>query len=133
MVQTDSSSPNGATSQGEQIADEEFQAAEALQRAARVDPVSGLRNRRQFVEDFGFGVSAAADDNCNVIALLTLASPEQFNGIVRALGHGFAEEVVRLGVERLRSTLPADKRIYHIDPLSFPKFYAERSLLLKTA
>ena len=119
MVQTDSSSPKRAVPRGEEIADEEFQATEALQRAARIDPVSGLRNRRQFVEDFGFGVSATTEQNCDVIALLTLASPEQFNGIVRALGHGFAEEVVRLGVERLRNSLPADKRIYHIDPLSF--------------
>ncbi len=119
MVQTNSFTPENAVSHGERVEDEKFQAAEALQRAARFDPVSGLRNRRQFVEDFGFGVSSAMDENCDVIALLTLASPEQFNGIVRALGHGFAEEVVRLGVERLRTTLPADKRVYHVDPLSF--------------
>jgi len=119
MVHTDSSSSERAAPEGEQIADEQFQAAEAFQRAARFDPISGLRNRRQFVEDFGFGVSSETDENNNVIALLTLAAPEQFNGIIRALGHGFAEEVVRLGVERLRSALPSDKRLYHVDPLSF--------------
>lgn len=103
----------------EQAADDAFETAESLQRAGRFDPVSGFLNRRQFVEDFGFGISEASIENSPVIVLLTLATPEQFNGIVRALGHGFAEEVVRLGADRLRKALPEEIRLYHVDSLSF--------------
>jgi len=108
-----------SSTQGEQAADKAFEAAESLHRAARFDPVSGLLNRRQFVEDFGFGISETPAECCPVIVLLTLATPEQFNGIVRALGHGFADEVIRLGANRLRRTLSEDVRLYHVDALSF--------------
>ncbi len=119
MVHFDTSRSDNTALQQEQVEDTALQVAEDLERVARIDPISGLRNRRQFVEDFGFGVSSISDDGCDVIALLTLASPEQFNATVRALGHGFAEQVVRLAVERLRKVVPEGKRIYHIDPLSF--------------
>lgn len=93
--------------------------AAALQRAARLDPVSGLFNRRQFIEDFGFGVASGSSQQHNAVIMLTLAAPQQFNDILRALGHSFADEVVRLGANRLRRALPEGTPIYHISLLSF--------------
>ncbi len=119
MVQTefqDEMLPNPNT---ELEADVTFRTAEALQKMARLDPVSGLSNRRQFVEDFGFGLSTEANSEQNVIVLLTLASTEQFTGIIRALGHNFVDEVVRLGAGRLRAVLPDEIRLYHVGAQSF--------------
>lgn len=103
----------------EQSADAEFRAAEALQRAMRVDPVTQLPNRRQFVEDFGFGLPSTPRGEGDVLVMFTLAEADQFNSILRALGHGFSEEFVRLGADRLRRILPDDIPLYHISLLSF--------------
>lgn len=119
MVQSNHPNRDISGTQSENAADTAFQAAESLQRAARFDPISGLLNRRQFVEDFGFGISETSVESSPVIVLLTLATPEQFNGIVRALGHSFAEEVIRLGAEKLRQALAEEVRLYHVDALSF--------------
>ena len=103
----------------EDRADAEFGAAEALQRAMRVDPVTQLPNRRKFIEDFGYGLPSTPRGDSDVLVMLTLTEASQFNGILRALGHSFAEEFVRLGADRLRKVLPDSAPLYHISLLSF--------------
>ena len=117
MARTDT--PMKAQLEIEQKADAEFEAAEALHQMARVDPISGLHNRRQFIEDLGFGVSGNAIDERHVVVMMTLSSPEQFNGMMRALGHGFSDEVVRLGACRLRSIISDEIRLYHVGTQGF--------------
>jgi len=119
MVQTDVHQEMQPDSEKELEADAAFEAAETLQRMARLDPVSGLYNRRQFVEDFGFGISSKTIAERSVVVLLTLASTEQFIGIIRALGHNFADEVIRLGASRLREVISDDIRLYHVGAQSF--------------
>lgn len=110
-VQKGETSPD---SRGEQDADSAFLAAEVLQRMARTNPISGLMNRRQFVEDYGFGVSSISSEGSTVIVLMTLVTADEFNGIIRALGHSFAEEMIRMGANRLRGVLPAEVPLYHV-------------------
>ena len=119
MVQTELQDDMLPDPREEQEADAAFRTAEALQKMARLDPVSGLFNRRQFIEDFGFGLSTESNDEQNVVVLLTLASTEQFTGIIRALGHNFVDEVVRLGAGRLREVLPDEIQLYHVGAQSF--------------
>lgn len=103
----------------EQAADSAFEAAEALQLLARIDPVSKLKNRRQFVEDYGFGVSKVVSKDATIVVLMTLAAAGDFNGIIRALGHSFADELIRLGANRLQGVLPDDTTLYHVGGLGF--------------
>ena len=103
----------------EMESDVEFAATEAIQHVGRINPISGLWNRRQFIDDFGFGVSENTIDDHYAVVLLTLSSAEHFGSMVRALGHGFSEEVVRLGANRLNAALPHDIRLYHVGLKSF--------------
>ena len=76
--------------------------------------VSGFPNRLQFIEDYGFGKSEGALTENHVIVLLTLASPDHINGMIRAFGHNFTDEIIRLGAHRLREVLPPEARLYHV-------------------
>lgn len=108
-----------ADQRDERRLDDDFRVTEALQQAMRVDPVTQLPNRRRFIEDFGFGVPATPRDEYDVLVLLTLAESSQYNEILRALGHSFAEEFIRLGADRVRCALPESIPLYHIEALSF--------------
>jgi EAL domain-containing protein (putative c-di-GMP-specific phosphodiesterase class I)/GGDEF domain-containing protein len=86
----------------------------------RTDHVTLLPNRRRFIEDVSRRTSdVTAEGQATVLVLVTLAEARQFNEILRALGHAYAEEFVRMGSERLRAILPTDMTIYHVSVLSF--------------
>ena len=50
---------------------------------------------------------------------MTLAAGDDFSGIVRALGHSFADELIRLGANRLQEVLAEDTALYHVGGLCF--------------
>ncbi len=77
----------------------------------RVDPVTGLPNRRAFLAD---PARMLATD----LMMVTLADARHFNEILRALGHDTSEAFVRAGVARMRSVVPADVTLYHVSVLS---------------
>ena len=85
----------------------------------RIDHVSQLPNRVQFLEDFER--NAAAEGHGSLI-LVTLAEAKHFNDLLRALGHAYAEDFVRAGAERVISLLPPETQLYHVSVLSFAFF-----------
>ena len=90
----------------------------------RIDPVSGVPNRTQFADDL---LDLAIDrprGETRLAALVNLATPEQMSSAVRALGAGFADEVVCEAARMLRAALGPARKLYHVAPFQFA-FLAE--------
>lgn len=82
----------------------------------RYDHVTLLPNRLQFLDDHRICAEATADRE---LILVTTADAKQFNEILRALGHSFAEDFVRAAAARIAAALPPDATLYHVSVLSF--------------
>ena len=83
----------------------------------RHDHVSGLPNRLRFLVDFK--KLRGKSGRGRMLVLVTLAEAQHYGEMFRALGHAFAENFVRAGLDRLRDMLPETMPIYHISALSF--------------
>lgn len=81
---------------------------------ARLDPITTLPNRRQFLIDAGQWRTAPA-----TLVLVTLADVQVFNEMLCALGHARADAFIRAGAHRLAEVLGNGTAIYHVDVLSF--------------
>jgi EAL domain-containing protein (putative c-di-GMP-specific phosphodiesterase class I)/GGDEF domain-containing protein len=81
---------------------------------ARLDPVTYLPNRRQFMAD----IEERRHEGSQCV-MITLTEAMHFNGILRALGHEYAEDFVRAGAARIRAAVPATLTVYHVSVLSF--------------
>jgi len=81
---------------------------------ARLDPVTYLPNRQQFVTD----LEDAQATGCHCV-MVTLTDAGHFNGILRALGHEYSEDFIRTGAARIRGAVPAAVTLYHVSVLSF--------------
>jgi EAL domain-containing protein (putative c-di-GMP-specific phosphodiesterase class I) len=80
----------------------------------RVDPVTTLPNRPQFLAD-----AARRGAERGTLVLVTLAEAGAFNELLCALGHDHSHSFIRAGAARLAEILHPDTRIYHVGPLSF--------------
>ena len=94
-------------------------ARESAMALGRVDHVTRLPNRVQFVDDFA--MQSKSGGNSRLI-LVTLADARHFNEILRALGHAYSEDFVREGAARLVAMLPDSVQLYHVSVLSFAFF-----------
>lgn len=99
--------------------------ASANERAAtqlgRIDHITGLPTRAQFMADF----AEAVDDGNRSLLLVTLADGRHFNELQRALGHSYSEDFIRAGADRLQALLPPDTVLYHVSLLTFVIFGRE--------
>lgn len=87
----------------------------------RTEPVTGLPNRRQFLEDFprpGAGGPSLS------LVMVALAEPSRYAAVVRALGHDYAEAIIRAGADIVLDLLPAGCKLYQVSPLGFVFFAA---------
>jgi len=95
----------------------------------RVDPVSGLPNRNQFISDFtDLELSEPAGD-MRLAALVSLASPQELSEAQQVMGSGYLDEMVRDAVPQLR--LGGAGKIYQVGSTQFA-FFAPRSVSLET-
>jgi EAL domain-containing protein (putative c-di-GMP-specific phosphodiesterase class I)/GGDEF domain-containing protein len=90
----------------------------------RIDPVSGIPNRNQFVDDLLDLTIERPAGEARLAALVNLATPEQFSSAVRAMGAGFVDDIVCEAARMLRSALGPARRLYHVGPTQFA-FLAE--------
>ncbi len=81
---------------------------------ARLDPVTYLPNRQQFLIDY----AKPQPDSAQVV-MVTLADAAHFNALLRALGHDYSEDFIRAGAARLRECIPPVIELYHVSVLSF--------------
>ncbi len=85
----------------------------------RVDAVSGLPNRTQFIDDVrGLGTHRPRGEG-RLAVLVSLASPEQFGSAERAMGAGYLDEIVVQGVRMLEAGLRHAGTLYHLAPTEF--------------
>ncbi|TXF98749.1 sensor domain-containing phosphodiesterase [Massilia arenae] len=95
----------------------------------RIDPVSGLPNRNQFIVDFNDMELAEPAGDMRLAALVSLASPQELSDAQRVMGAGYLDEMVRDVVPQLR--LAGSGKIYHVGSTQFA-FFAPRGVTLET-
>jgi EAL domain-containing protein (putative c-di-GMP-specific phosphodiesterase class I)/GGDEF domain-containing protein len=84
----------------------------------RVDPLSGLPNRTQFLDDLDdLGRDDPGRDRLAV--LLDLARAEQLNTSARVMGSSFVDEMVQEAARALRTVLGAHRTAYHVAATQF--------------
>jgi EAL domain-containing protein (putative c-di-GMP-specific phosphodiesterase class I)/GGDEF domain-containing protein len=90
--------------------------AETRRLIGQLDHVTLLPNRLQLV---GAIQNLPSDGPPQLLVLVTLAEARHYNEILRALGHAFTEEMVRVAAARLQQTLPSGTKLFHVSVLSF--------------
>lgn len=81
---------------------------------SRLDPITLLPNRRQFLSDAAdWGATRAT------LVLVSLADARHFNEILRVLGHTRSDDFIRAGAARLREILGPGTALYHVNLLNF--------------
>ncbi len=79
---------------------------------SRFDPVTGLPNRQQFVDDYTAGENAQ-------LVMVNLIEAKAFTELLRALGYDYAESLLRTGADRLMEALPPTMPIFCISNTNF--------------
>lgn len=95
----------------------------------RIDPVSGLPNRNQFISDFTDIELAEPAGDMRLAALVSLASPQELSDAQRVMGSGYLDEMVRDAVPQLR--IGGAGKIYHVGSTQFA-FFAPPGVSLET-
>ncbi len=85
----------------------------------RVDAVSGLPNRTQFIEDFQDLQLDAAPDEQRLAVLINLATPEQLSHAARAMKSSYVDELVTEAARWLREAIGPQRVIYHVATVQF--------------
>ncbi len=106
---------------------------ESRQAIGRTDHVTLLPNRLRFLDD----IAKLADESTSgeqrfSILLVTLADARMFNEVLRALGHSYADDFVRIGSALLRELVPQTATLYHVSVLSFAMVLPADALRLET-
>lgn len=84
----------------------------------RIDPLSGLPNRTQFLDDLD---DLGRDDpgRRRFAVLIDLARAEQLNTGVRVMGSDYLDDMVQEATRTLRAGLDADRKAYHVGATQF--------------
>ena len=85
----------------------------------RVDPLSGLPNRLQFIEDFRSLARCRPRGAQGLAALVSLASPEQLGGATRAMGASYLDAIVGEAARMLEASFGAGGTVYHLGAVDF--------------
>ncbi|MYN26278.1 sensor domain-containing phosphodiesterase [Duganella levis] len=85
----------------------------------RIDAVSGLPNRHQFIEDFDDLQLDAGDGEQRLAVLVNLATPAQLAHATRAMQSSYVDELVTDAARWLRAEIGASRRIYHVGTAQF--------------
>jgi EAL domain-containing protein (putative c-di-GMP-specific phosphodiesterase class I)/GGDEF domain-containing protein len=85
----------------------------------RVDAVSGLPNRTQFIDDFQDLQLDAAPYEQRLAVLINLATPEQLSHAARAMKSSYVDDLVTDAARWLREAIGAERTIYHVATVQF--------------
>ncbi len=84
----------------------------------RIDPVSGLPNRNQFVSDVRDLGLITEQGAPQLAALVSLATPEELSDAMRVMGSAWLDDIVRAAAPALRR-LAGGGQVYHVGPTQF--------------
>ncbi|HEY9130514.1 MAG TPA: sensor domain-containing phosphodiesterase [Dyella sp.] len=93
----------------------------------RTDPVTQLPHRHAFFEDMR---ARLRDVPHAWVMAIDVAPVQRFNAFIRAMGHAYADELMRLVAQRAQTWLPADVRLYHVGVTRFAALLPDRDMLL---
>jgi EAL domain-containing protein (putative c-di-GMP-specific phosphodiesterase class I)/GGDEF domain-containing protein len=89
----------------------------------RIDPVSGLPNRNQFLEDLA-DLGRDSPGQRRLAVLVDLARSEQLSSGLRVMGAGYLDDIVRTAAAKLKTVLGPKRTAYHVAATQFA-FLAE--------
>jgi EAL domain-containing protein (putative c-di-GMP-specific phosphodiesterase class I)/GGDEF domain-containing protein len=84
----------------------------------RIDPLSGLPNRTQFLDDLD-DLARDRPGQRRYAVLLDLARNDQLNNGLRVIGSAFIDEMVQEAARTLRTALGAGRTAYHVAATQF--------------
>ncbi|MDB5959063.1 MAG: hypothetical protein JWP59_357 [Massilia sp.] len=85
----------------------------------RLDPISGLPNRTQFIEDFNDLCRDRAPGSRGMVLMFNLANPDELDAAVRVMGVGYIDAMLTEAVELLRAFLGDGRTIFHVGATRF--------------
>jgi EAL domain-containing protein (putative c-di-GMP-specific phosphodiesterase class I)/GGDEF domain-containing protein len=85
----------------------------------RVDPLSQLPNRTQFLEDFDDLVHSAPLGERRLAVLVELANPEQMNNAVRVMGSSYLDRVIAEAATTIQKIIGPGRKLYHVATTQF--------------
>ena len=85
----------------------------------RADPLSGLPNRHQFIEDLDDLARNRPPGERHIAVLVDLASPEQLDDAARVAGPGYVDEMVLETAQMIRSAIGPARKAYHVAATQF--------------
>lgn len=97
----------------------------------RTDPITQLPHRYAFFDDLRRQLHDG-HPHAWVIAV-DVAPVQRFNAFIRAMGHAYADELMRSVAQRLLAWLPADTRLYQVGATRFAAVLPERIVEADTA
>jgi len=83
----------------------------------RIDPLSGLPNRKQFIDDFRDLRMDRPHGEERLAVLVNLATPEQLSNAMHAMGSSYLDDIVGEGVRMLRASVAST--VYHVATTQF--------------
>ncbi len=85
----------------------------------RIDPMSGLPNRNQFVSDVRDLAIVSAQGTPQLAALVSLATPEEVSDAMHVMGSAWLDDIVRTAVPALRRLVGEGGKVYQVGPTQF--------------
>ena len=85
----------------------------------RVDPISGLPNRTQFLEDLTDLSGEQGAGRKRIVSLLDLMAVDQLNYAQRVMGPGAIDEIIRTAARNFRALIGPQRRAYHVGATQF--------------
>ncbi|MDQ2820330.1 MAG: EAL domain-containing protein [Pseudomonadota bacterium] len=85
----------------------------------RIDPLSGLPNRKQFIDDFRDLALDRPDGEGRMAVLVSLVTQAQLSDAMRAMGSSYLDDIVGEGVRMLRGGIGRNSTVYQIATTQF--------------
>ncbi|MBB3220171.1 putative bifunctional diguanylate cyclase/phosphodiesterase [Pseudoduganella umbonata] len=85
----------------------------------RIDPISGLPNRNQYIDDMGDLEKDRPAGEARLAVLVHLANPEQLANAARVMGSSYVDRLVTEAVRSFRAEFGAAARMYHVAATQF--------------
>lgn len=95
---------------------------ELMHAMGRVDAVSGLPNRQQFVEDYRDRQVMAGASAGRLMVYFSVVTPEQLGSLTRVTSATYLDELVREAAATLQSGVGRRRKVYHVTATSFVFF-----------
>jgi EAL domain-containing protein (putative c-di-GMP-specific phosphodiesterase class I)/GGDEF domain-containing protein len=85
----------------------------------RVDPLSGLPNHNQFIEDLEDLAKDRPAHERRFAVLIDVATPEQLSAAMRVMGPAFLDDMIEEAALAIKSAIGPTRTAYHVAPTQF--------------